>query len=44
MFGTLVISLPSKHTGGDIVACHHGETKRFVTSAGSAYKMNYIAW
>ncbi len=39
-----VISLPSKQDGGDTIACHHGETKSFVTAAGSAYRMNYIAW
>ncbi|CAH0055571.1 unnamed protein product [Clonostachys solani] len=32
MFGTLVISLPSPHTGGDVVVKHCGEKKVFRTS------------
>lgn len=32
MFGTLVISLPSAHQGGDVVVKHCGQTKIFKTS------------
>ncbi|KAI1374042.1 hypothetical protein F4677DRAFT_447687 [Hypoxylon crocopeplum] len=32
MFGTLVISLPSSHEGGDVVVTHCGLTKTFQTS------------
>jgi hypothetical protein len=32
MFGTLVLALPSAHTGGSVVAKHRGETKVFSTS------------
>lgn len=44
MFGSLVISLPSKHEGGDIKVSHRGETKTFTTAAHSAYQYQYIAW
>ena len=44
MFGTLVISLPSEHEGGDIKVSHRGETKTFTTAARSAYRYQYIAW
>ncbi|KAI5920064.1 hypothetical protein F4810DRAFT_684590 [Camillea tinctor] len=41
MFGTLVINLPSPHTGGEfVVDCDH-MTKRFRTSD---YEMSYLAW
>ncbi|KAI9103107.1 hypothetical protein DFS34DRAFT_590673 [Phlyctochytrium arcticum] len=33
MFGTLVICLPSEHTGGDLVVKHRGEAKIFQTSS-----------
>merc|ERR1711981_287382 len=32
MFGTLVISLPSPHTGGDVVVKHCGKKLEFKTS------------
>ncbi|KAM0343299.1 hypothetical protein ACHAPU_008749 [Fusarium lateritium] len=32
MFGTLVISLPSKHTGGEVVLKHSGETVMYESS------------
>ena len=44
MFGTLVISLPSEHEGGDIKVSHHGNTKTYTTAAHSAYQYQYIAW
>ena len=42
MFGTLVVCLPSKHKGGDIVASHRGQSKIFQT--GSTFDHSYIAW
>lgn len=42
MFGTLVICLPSKHEGGEIVASHRGQSKTFRT--GSTFNHTYIAW
>ena len=42
MFGTLVICLPSKHEGGDVVASHRGQSKIFHTS--STFDHNYISW
>ena len=44
MFGTLVISLPSEHEGGDIKVSHNGETKTYTTATHSAYQYQYIAW
>ncbi|OAV95265.1 hypothetical protein PTTG_26693 [Puccinia triticina 1-1 BBBD Race 1] len=32
MFGTLVICLPSAHTGGEVVVRHHGQSKTLKTS------------
>ncbi|KAI9103108.1 hypothetical protein DFS34DRAFT_700850 [Phlyctochytrium arcticum] len=32
MFGTLVIALPSEHTGGDLIVKHRGEAKVFQSS------------
>ena len=42
MFGTLVISLPSRHEGGDIVASHRGQSKTF--QSGSTFDYRYTAW
>lgn len=44
MFGTLVISLPSKHEGGDVVASHRGESRTFSSSSGSEFDFSYAAW
>lgn len=41
MFGTLVISLPSAHQGGDVVVKHRGMTKTFKTSA---YPTSFACW
>ncbi|VUC31624.1 unnamed protein product [Clonostachys rosea] len=41
MFGTLVISLPSPHTGGDVIVKHCGEEKVFKTSQA---EHSYISW
>jgi 2OG-Fe(II) oxygenase superfamily len=44
MFGTLVVSLPSKHEGGDVVATHRGESLTFSSSLGSDFGFSYAAW
>jgi hypothetical protein len=44
MFGTLVVSLPSKHEGGDVVATHKGESITFSSSPGSDFGFSYAAW
>lgn len=41
MFGTLVISLPSPHTGGDVVMKHCGGKKVFKTSQA---EHSFICW
>lgn len=33
MFGTLIICLPAKHEGGDLLLSHNGSRKRFTTSS-----------
>ena len=45
MFGTLVISLPSKHTGGELVVSFEGvkEVADFAEDSGD-YKINYAAF
>jgi 2OG-Fe(II) oxygenase superfamily len=44
MFGTLVVSLPSKHEGGDVVATHKGESITFSSAPGSDFGFSYAAW
>ncbi|KAL9580360.1 MAG: hypothetical protein Q9212_004541 [Teloschistes hypoglaucus] len=39
-----LVSLPSVHEGGELVARHHGDGKTFATATNSAYQFNYIAW
>ncbi|KAK4187865.1 hypothetical protein QBC35DRAFT_463480 [Podospora australis] len=41
MFGTLVISLPSAHEGGDVIVQHGGKTKTFKISGTS---LSSICW
>lgn len=41
MFGTLVVSLPSAHTGGEVVLKHCGEKKVFKTSEVT---QSYACW
>jgi len=43
IFGTLAITLPSKHEGGD-VCIFRGGTQVFATSQSSAFDISYIAW
>ena len=44
MFGTLVICLPSEHSGGSVVLSHHGETVIVETAAASEFGQSNIAW
>lgn len=44
MFATLVISLPSKHEGGQVIASHKGESLKFHTASNSAYGFSWAAW
>lgn len=44
MFGTLVVSLPSVHEGGELIARHNGDGKMFATATNSAFQFNHIAW
>lgn len=44
MFGTLVVSLPSKHNGGAVVVKHDGETQVLYTDKTSEFDVSYLAW
>ncbi|KAL8790514.1 MAG: hypothetical protein Q9195_006345 [Heterodermia aff. obscurata] len=44
MFGTLVIALPSKHTGGDVQAKFGGQSLTLATAGSSAFGYSYLAW
>ena len=44
MFGTLIICLPSKHTGGAVCLQHGEKSARFNTSETSAFDTAFIAW
>lgn len=44
MFGTLVICLPSQHTGGEAIATHKGERKVFETAPSSQFGFSSAAW
>lgn len=44
MFGTLVICLPSEHTGGDVCLQHGEKLARFSTSKSSTFDTTFIAW
>ena len=44
MFGTLVIALPSKHTGGALHVSHAGSEKVFETSSVSDFNTSMLAW
>lgn len=41
MFATMVISIPSRHTGGDVVVKHCGKTMKLSTSSADAAA---LAW
>ncbi len=44
MFGTLVICLPSEHTGGDVVLLHNKKQHTINTESNSAFGMSALAW
>ncbi|KAI5861418.1 hypothetical protein GGS23DRAFT_576737 [Durotheca rogersii] len=44
MFGTLVICLPSLHTGGAVCLQHGNESLRLSTEESSAFDCFYLAW
>ena len=44
MFGTLVICLPSEHTGGAVRLKHKQKEKTYETAALSGFNTTYIAW
>ncbi len=44
MFGTLVICLPSEHTGGTVCLQHGTKKEGFDTSEFSAFDATCIAW
>lgn len=44
MFGTLTVSLPSKHSGGDIHLSHNGDTRVFQSSESSEFNCSHVAW
>lgn len=44
MFGTLIICLPSEHTGGTVCLQHGTKKERFGTSDSSGFGATYIAW
>ncbi|KAL8707410.1 MAG: hypothetical protein Q9220_007555 [cf. Caloplaca sp. 1 TL-2023] len=44
MFGTLVICLPSEHTGGAVCLHHGSESKSFDSSGRSAFGASYLTW
>ena len=44
MFGTLVICLPSEHTGGAVRLKHNQKEKTYATAETSEFNTAYIAW
>lgn len=44
MFGTLVIALPSSHTGGEVRATFKGQTQILATADSSESGFAYLAW
>lgn len=44
MFGTLVICLPSEHTGGTVCLQHKGKSLELSTAETSAHNFYYLAW
>jgi hypothetical protein len=44
MFGTLVICLPSEHTGGEVQLVHNGKRISIGTAPMSAYNVSALAW
>ena len=44
MIATLVLSLPSKHSGGIVQASHGGETMELDTASNSEFNLTALAW
>ena len=44
MFGTLVVALPSKHTGGGVETKFGDHTRSFKTAESSEFGYSYLAW
>ncbi|KAF2102572.1 hypothetical protein NA57DRAFT_10257, partial [Rhizodiscina lignyota] len=44
MFGTLVVCLPSRHTGGEMILSHHGQLISLETALSSDFDLSAIAW
>lgn len=44
MFGTLVICLPSLHTGGEVVLVHGKKQRTIETDKASAFDLSALAW
>ena len=44
MFATLIICLPSQHTGGAVRLQHGENSARFDTGESSAFDTTFIAW
>ncbi|KAL8838115.1 MAG: hypothetical protein Q9170_002256 [Blastenia crenularia] len=44
MFGTLIVCLPSEHTGGAVCLRHGSKSKRFDSSTNSAFGASYLTW
>lgn len=44
MFGTLVISLPSKHEGGKVVFSHNGEKEEYDSAQYGPFQASFGAW
>lgn len=44
MFGTLVVCLPSEHSGGDVRLVHGGKEQILQTDTGSHFDLSALAW
>ena len=44
MFGTMVVCLPSEHTGGEVQLVHNGKQQSMVTATTSAHDLSALAW
>ncbi|TID25845.1 hypothetical protein E6O75_ATG03708 [Venturia nashicola] len=44
MFGTLVICLPSKHAGGEVLLSHAGQERTLDTATTSAFDLTALSW
>lgn len=44
MYGTMVVCLPSTHSGGDVHLPHGQKNQTLSTDTGSAYDISALAW